>query len=126
MSIMKQPVFTIIFKVSHRLWVILTSDAITYREYVGIMLILTAVAVSIWGVVEGDMTVAVSLMFAFPFILAAGGIIYTSLINRRHAKRLAADRCVNCGYDLRGSPDRCPECGTALRQGVSRRAGLKK
>jgi hypothetical protein len=32
-------------------------------------------------------------------------------IAARKRRRLVAERCVKCGYDLRGSPERCPECG---------------
>ena len=48
-----------------------------------------------------------------PGLMAAGGLAVALAINARRRRRVAAGRCVRCGYDLRGSPDRCPECGTA-------------
>ena len=32
----------------------------------------------------------------------------------RRRRRLKANRCPTCGYDVRASPERCPECGMPL------------
>src|SRR5688500_10428361 len=36
---------------------------------------------------------------------------------RRRRKRFFAGRCVDCGYDLRGSRGQCPECGRRFKTG---------
>lgn len=47
------------------------------------------------------------VIWAFPSVPIA-----ISLSKRLKGRvRQTANRCVNCGYDLRGGSDRCPECG---------------
>ena len=103
-------VFTIAIKVLRRLWIILTSDTLTYREYAAIMLILTFVGFTAWDLVDGN-NLTFSLLFACPVLFAAAGFLYPSFVNRRHARRILTNHCVVCGYDLCATPDRCPECG---------------
>lgn len=50
-----------------------------------------------------------------PAALAAWG----GLAWRRQRRREFTGRCLNCGYDLRGSPGNCPECGAAAAKGQS-------
>ena len=45
-------------------------------------------------------------------LLILGFHAETKYVHRE--RREAFDKCVNCGYDLRGSQERCPECGTGF------------
>lgn len=53
-----------------------------------------------------------SLLFLFSLL----PLLWTLLTWRRLRlqKRLPANHCQHCGYDLRASKDRCPECGTPI------------
>ena len=48
-------------------------------------------------------------------LLAAVPAVAGILALRRSRQRALTGRCVNCGYDLRGSAGRCPECGLQIR-----------
>lgn len=47
-------------------------------------------------------------------LLAYMALVYT-LMRIRERQDLRDGFCVQCGYDLRGTPTRCPECGLVVR-----------
>jgi len=60
-----------------------------------------------------------SLVLVVAASLAVAGLRFASFLlalkrSDRAQRRRRTDRCVTCGYDLKGNPfgDRCPECGT--------------
>ena len=87
------------------------------------------VAAALWGEGEAVLTsrsrgwVANVLVWSLALVAAASlavaclrlasFVLVVKRSDRAHQRR-RADRCVTCGYDLKGNPfgDRCPECGT--------------
>jgi hypothetical protein len=54
-------------------------------------------------------------------VVLVGSLVVFGIVMLRQFKlvraneRYASCRCVNCGYDLRGSEERCPECGFPIQ-----------
>ena len=55
---------------------------------------------------------AIPLWFVATILMIWPAVFLTRQIRRRRRTRLG--RCLQCGYDLRGSSSRCPECGTPV------------
>ena len=53
------------------------------------------------------------LLLLTPGLFGVIGVVRLIRAERACVIRQREGLCVNCGYDLRGTPDRCPECGTA-------------
>jgi hypothetical protein len=59
------------------------------------------------------MLVSHALWLPHWIVVAASAIAPALWLLKKHRQstRSAANRCANCGYDLRATPNRCPECG---------------
>ncbi len=54
----------------------------------------------------------VRLPLWIPTLLFGAGLLFACARARPLRKRTRLGLCLNCGYDLTGTPDRCPECNT--------------
>jgi hypothetical protein len=69
-----------------------------------------------WVSVEagGKLTIIAAPHWVFVLSLLAAGMVHPTMVYVRRRRRGRAGRCVECGYDLRGSSVRCPECGNTF------------
>jgi hypothetical protein len=63
------------------------------------------------NILPGHFAVAIPFAWVALPLAAASAPWVVQYARRRRWHRTG--QCLNCGYDLRGTPDRCPECGRA-------------
>jgi hypothetical protein len=78
------------------LWVVWSLWGFSYSRMQNPMLLARIFTIPIWSL---------TLIFG---ILPAVEVVK----RLRRSRRLSANRCASCGYDMRATPERCPECGT--------------
>jgi len=54
-------------------------------------------------------------------LFACGGLplLLRLRAQRRRSRRLRANQCLSCGYDLRATSGRCPECGQLINSSIA-------
>ncbi len=67
---------------------------------------------SVMVVAGGQVYRLIAAPWWFLSLIPAGLIVWRFRVNRRRRLAMTKNLCVQCGYDLRGTPERCPECGT--------------
>lgn len=76
-----------------------------------------------WSYPNGTQIVQRLICLALPFWLIVPLLMIPGLLGwrwtRARRSRMRANRCISCGYDLRGSPGRCPECGRTVSPNVA-------
>lgn len=78
-----------------------------------------AVVLAVIVIVLGSLRLPIGqILTAAPIVLALGGLCVVVMIalhgrrdERLYKKRVQANQCPQCGYDLRSCGDNCPECG---------------
>ena len=77
------------------------------------------------GLRQGALLVVFGSVLAAPVIGVVGGIAFARRRNDRIRSRLKSNRCITCGYSLRGNNSGvCSECGDAVPTDVERVALL--